>query len=282
MAQAPNTIEVQDFQQEVVQASYEQPILADFWAAWCQPCVMLGPVLEQIAAGAEGEWRLAKVNVDHHPEAAQQYRIQGIPAVKLFYQGGVIGEFTGVMSEAQVRQWLQEHLPGEEDSADEEQAGYIQQAHQALANDEFGKAHWLLTEYMDEATAPKGELALLAFFESLTVPDRARRLLSTIQPSDDEAAFADYIRALAHQRELLDAPAQLPEHKLKATYLDAIQAATEHRFAAAIDQYITVIMQDRSYDDDNARRAVLAIFTLLGNDHPLVQQYRRRFDMALY
>jgi putative thioredoxin len=104
----PQTI---DFQKEVIDASKQQPVLVDFWAEWCGPCKMLGPILEKLEKEANDAWKLVKINTDLHPDLSRQYQIQGIPAVKLFVDGQVTAEFAGALPEPHVRAWLNEHLP---------------------------------------------------------------------------------------------------------------------------------------------------------------------------
>lgn len=99
------------FQEAVIEASHRKPVLVDFWAPWCGPCRVLGPTLKKLAKESNGAWRLVKINTDSFQELSRQYRIQSIPAVKLFYQGKVIAEFVGALPETSVRRWLDEHLP---------------------------------------------------------------------------------------------------------------------------------------------------------------------------
>jgi len=103
--------DVTDFQKEVIDASFETPVLIDFWAAWCFPCRMLGPTLEKLAAENEGTWKLAKVNTDQNQQTAAQFGIRGIPAVKLMIDGKVVNEFVGALPEPAIRQWLAEAIP---------------------------------------------------------------------------------------------------------------------------------------------------------------------------
>lgn len=99
-----------DFYRDVVEASTGKPIVVDFWAEWCRPCKVLGPILEKLAGEANGGWRLVKVNTDQNPQLSRQYGISSIPAVKMFYNGQVIAEFVGAWPEGRVKRWLAENI----------------------------------------------------------------------------------------------------------------------------------------------------------------------------
>src|SRR5512146_3135168 len=104
--------DVKDFTKDIIDRSKSIPVLVDFWAEWCAPCRILGPVLERLAEKYKNRFVLVKVNTDKNPEIAARYGIRGIPNVKLFVDGTVSDEFTGALPVQAVDQWLKKALPG--------------------------------------------------------------------------------------------------------------------------------------------------------------------------
>ncbi len=105
-------IEVSDenFDEKVIEKSKEVPVIVDFWATWCPPCVMLSPILEKLAKEYNGKLILAKLNVDKNPQTSMRYGIMSIPAVKMFKNGKIVDEFIGLMPEDAVRKWIERNI----------------------------------------------------------------------------------------------------------------------------------------------------------------------------
>lgn len=153
-------VTTESFEREVLRRSYELPVVVDFWAGWCGPCRMLGPVLEREADARAGEVVLAKLDVDANPELAQRYQIKGIPAVKAFRNGQVAAEFVGARPPAAVAQFLDE-LTGPTASerlvAELTESGELPEVLAALEQAEHGRAFELLLEAIALAEGDRRE-----------------------------------------------------------------------------------------------------------------------------
>lgn len=267
--------EVDDFQTDVIEASQDAPVLVDFWAPWCGPCRQLSPVLESLAEAQE-DWTLVKVNVDENGAAAQKYGVRGIPAVKLFVDGDVSAEFTGVKPEHQVRNWLEENLPSEEKSR-------IEKAKEALSEGNHQEAEHLLWPVLEDNPDHDEAQVLMARALAFKDPKRAQALAEAAEVTDPTLRqMRESVETISRLVELSDDPSPLPNDSVKDTYVDGVQALAEKNFDVALEHFIDVVRTNRDYDDDGARRACVALFTLLGEQHPVTKEYRRTFDMSLY
>ncbi len=266
-------IEVTNFQQEVLEKSYTTPVLVDFWAPWCGPCRTLGPVLEKLAGENGAAWTLAKVNTDENPELSMQYGIRGIPAVKLFVEGQVVNEFTGALPEFTVRKWLDEALPSETKE-------HLAQAEAALNTNRPDLAEPLLRQVLaEEPDNPKARM-LLAQLLAFSDPAEASALAQGAATEPGFVQIQQAIETVARLSDLKDH--DLPDEDGKTLYLTALDALARHDFDTALTHLIEILQTNRYYDNDGARKAGIAIFTLLGPDHSVTRKHRRTFDMWLY
>lgn len=266
--------EVEQFERDVLEASLDTPILVDFWAPWCGPCRVLGPVLERLAEEAAGAWKLVKINTDVHQDLAGRYGIRGIPAVKLFVGGKVVDEFTGALPDYAVRQWLEKALPSP--------AGSLLADAEALLDEGADvEAATVLEAILEEQPTHPAASALLAGLTVFSDPARARALAATGMSAEPRyVQVAESVRLVAEALERR--AAELPDGPGREPYLAALEALSHRRFDETIDRLIEVLQKDRYYDDDGARKAGVAVFTLLGEGHPVTRAKRRTFTMWLY
>lgn len=270
----PRIFDVLDFDAEVIARSASVPVLVDFWAEWCGPCRVLGPVLERLAAEAGGRWELAKVDTEALPEAAAAYRVQGIPAVKLFVDGEVVEEFVGALPEPQVRRWLEHALPSR-------RAAELEAALARLEAGDFTAAAAMLRTLA--AAEPANADARLALGRALlhVAPEEVDAVLADIaddpERSDRAAAIqllAEFVRRAGDTATGRAAPA--------AGYLaDAARAIRAGDWPGALD---AVLLQLRFRNDpatSRAREVGRAIFILLGYGHPVFERYHRAFSSAM-
>ncbi len=267
--------EVQNFQEDVIEASRNQPVLVDFWAAWCGPCRALGPILEKLATEENGNWTLAKVDTDQNPELSMQYGIRGIPAVKLFVDGEVVNKFTGALPEHEVRKWLHDALPSETKSQ-------LAEAEQLIAQGNQEQAAALLEAVL--ASEPTHAIAsgLLAQILAFQDAERAVGLAKNAAVDSRFSQIADAVVQLAASKKRHTASGDIADEAGKSEYIVASRALDTGELDKAFESIIEVLKVNRYLDDDGARKMGIALFTLLGHDHPLTQKYRRTFDMWLY
>lgn len=262
------------FEEEVIEASYNKPVLVDFWAAWCGPCRVIGPVLEKLATEQADRWTLVKVNTEEHPNVASEYGIRGIPAIKLFAEGKVVGEFTGALPESAIKQWLDEYLPSEAKKM-------LLRAKSLLEEGEYGEALLLLeTIHVEEPNNAEANL-LLAKMTLFNDPKRAAALAKG-------GAFvgvqgiqqAEAVQNLALFLEMN--PESLPEGEGKRGLEDALVALKQQDAETCVVHLLDILQKNKAYHNEAARRLGVALFNFLGDQHPVTQRFRRSFNMWLY
>jgi putative thioredoxin len=269
---------VVDLQRDVVDASFKQPIVIDFWAEWCAPCRMLGPILEKLANQANGRWRLVKMNTELQPDIAMQFGISSIPAVKMVSEGEIVAEFVGALPEPQVLKWLDENLPTKSKSA-------LQNAVEALEHGDVNKAKQLLKYAIDQDDTNLDAKVMLARLMFINNPDKALKLIESI---DEAHPMFDQVDAMRTLNRLLNSSKDLAKEAQKQSteawslYAKGIDAFKKNDYGTALESWIDSIIIDRQVDDDGARKACVALFKILGNEHELSKKNHRRFSSALF
>lgn len=245
--------------------------MVDFWASWCGPCRTLGPVIEGLAAEANGAWELVKVSTEEHPEVSQQFDIMSIPAVKMFWQGEVVAEFAGALPRNHIQKWLDAHLP-------DERKAELQAIHAQLVSDESGPGVEQLELFVARNPEVTDARILLAAVTVMQDPDRAVELVADLTPGKPLYNEAEAIRTLAELMETNNGVDLVVGVKIGA----AREALQNNDVEAGIQFLIEAVQADKTYLNDLPRRATIALFHRLGRDHDLTKKYRRLFDMSLY
>jgi putative thioredoxin len=264
-----------DFDAGVLERSHTIPVLVDFWAPWCAPCRALGPVLERLARKHSERFTLVKINTEESPEVAARYGIRSIPNVKLFVDGQVVDEFTGALPESMIEGWLNRVLPSP-------LRDKIRQAETEVLAGHSDRAAALLEEVL--AIEPDNAVAAVMLARLLLSSDheRAAATVVGIGPDSDVYPLAESIRTFSRLFGYIEQPETLPEAPVKPAYLWAIEHLKNADFERALSGFINVVRSARHYDDDGARKACLAVFAFLGDDHDLTREYRGRLASALY
>jgi putative thioredoxin len=239
----------QDFQTAVIERSRTVPVVVDFWASWCGPCLQLGPVLERSVAARQGKVELAKVDVDANPAITRAYGVQGIPAVKAFKDGKIVAEFVGAQPPTAVERFLDELVPSE--------------AEKLL---ESGDEESLRRAVELEPTRADAVVALARILHERGEDEAALELLEQIPRS-----FAG--QALAARIEL--------ERSREPDLTDAFAALDAGDHARALDLLLEVLPEADGARDD-VRRVVVGVLDELGVEDPLARDARRRLAAALY
>jgi putative thioredoxin len=250
----------QNFLETVVEESKRRPVVVDLWAAWCGPCRTLGPILERVAEERGGEFLLAKLDVDANPYTAGQFGVQSIPTVIGFKEGRPVDGFIGAIPEPMVNEFVDRLLPTEADL----------EAREALEEELEGDLGDAEAKYRQALEADGGNrdarLGLGRVLVESGRDDEAREVLAPLLP-DAEAE-----RLLARMEVRSWASVEGP-----GTLASAKRLAAQGRYREALDGMLGALR-----DDPDARRAMLDVFAVLGDEDPLVQEYRRKLASALF
>ncbi len=262
------------FTDEVVQKSYEKPVLVDFFAQWCGPCQMLKPMLEKLVK--EYDFVLAKVDIDQNPDLANAYGVEGVPDVRIVRDGEVQPGFVGVLPEPKLRELMQQLnlQSGLDDGLQVIQAAKTAGDLETVKR-QFGE---LIQTYPDDRRLMLEAAHFLILQNSA---ESAEKLLSAIQESEKPYyAKAQALRSLLHLKQ--DMTATESQNELDERYFQAVTDTLKENYEAALQGFLSVVGRDRKYRQDGARKAMVMVFDLLGDDHPLTRSYRKQLMQTMY
>jgi putative thioredoxin len=253
------------FQAEVLDRSFQVPVVLDLWAEWCGPCKQLSPVLERLAEEGGGSWVLAKVDVDANPALAQGLRVQGIPAVKAVWQGQLVAEFNGAIPEEQARQFVTELV-------------------QATTG---GAVPGAAAEDAPEVEDPRLDAAEAALERGdLVAAEAAYQAILDAEPDHPEAGLALrqvqlFRRAEEAGPDALAAAEAAPDDVAAQTRAADFLLGTGN-VEPALDLLLDVVRRTAGEDRDQARKHLVELFAVLGDDDPRVNAARRQLTLALF
>ncbi|MDH3209992.1 MAG: tetratricopeptide repeat protein [Burkholderiaceae bacterium] len=311
-------ISIQNFEAELIQGSAKLPILLDIWAPWCGPCKTLGPELEKLEIAYAGRFKLAKLNADEQGEIAgqlsQMFGVRSIPFCVMFKDGQPVDGFVGAVPEAQIREFLDRHVPSAEEAAAEAE---VEEAQELLAEGDAAAALEKLREAV--AIAPGNDAARYDYLRALLSAGHVAEARRAFDPVADKVTLDPRLAAAGHWLSACDAATSARSAEALAAAISAdrrdfaarFELAQTHfaaqRWTAAMDELLEIVMRDKAWNDEAARKTYVAILELMSRStkpkaeasvvkgtlevagkvintasDPVVDQYRRKLSMALF
>ncbi len=310
-------ITLQNLEAELIQASLQQPVLLDIWAPWCGPCKALGPVLESLEVAYEGRFKLAKLNADEQPQIAgqlsQMFGVRSIPFCVLFKGGQPADGFVGALPEKEIRTFLDKHVPSADELAADEEAA---EADELLAEGNVDSAVAKLREAL--ALNPDNDAARAEYLRALLQQGQWAQAREVLAPVTGKLMLDARLNACQHWLQAGEQAAQArPPEALaqaiaanKRDFAARFELAQTHfaaqRFTEALDELLEIIMRDKAWNDELARKTYVAILELMTKpapkakaeapkgtlevaghvattpSDPVVDSYRRKLSMALF
>ncbi|MEY4712649.1 MAG: hypothetical protein RIS88_2099 [Pseudomonadota bacterium] len=293
-------VTIENFETEVIAASMTQPVLVDFWAPWCGPCKVIGPLLEKLETAYEGRFKLVKIDSDQEQQLAGAFQIRSIPTCVLLKNGQPVDGFMGALPEGKIREFLDKHVPAaaaevepepEVETMPPDAEGQRERLAQAVAqapdNDDarFDYVKWLLLSgHTDEAKVAFAPV--IAKAAGVRRLDSLQRLMDAL---DFAAAQGNPQQALAG----FDARIAANKRDFEARYARARLLAAHLQWTEAMDELLEILMRDRAWNEDAARKAYIAILDVMEPpkpkvadgqippDDPVVATYRRRLSSVV-
>jgi len=285
-ASSPSIVDTtpETFQRDVLERSAEVPVVVDFWAPWCGPCRLLGPLLETAAVEADGKFLLVRANTEEVPQAAAQFGVSAIPAVFAVKGGEIVDFFTGLLPEPQLRSWLERLQPTEAETLLAE-ARAVEDDDPETAKAKYRRAAELAPA---QSAAP---IALARLHLKLGESDAAQELLDALERRGFLEPEAEALKAQLEVRQQGQAAGSVeacraevaadPNDRSRQWKL-AESLAAAGQYEQALQIALELIQAEPANYREPGRQLMVDIFRLLPDDSPLTGDYRRRLSTALY
>jgi putative thioredoxin len=272
------------FQQDAVERSRDVLVVVDFWATWCQPCRLLGPLLENLAREYDGKFLLVKADTDKLPDIAAGFGVQSIPAVYAMRDGQLLDFFVGLLPEGQLRAWIDRLLPSEAETL-------VSQARLLEASDpKQAEATFLEASRLD-ANLASAKIGLAALLLAQGRADEVRAIVDELEQRGFLEPEAEKLKAQLHLAAPAGAGADLDALRaavaanpqdLPAKMALAESLAAKAQYEEALETALAVVQAGKKEFVEPARQLMVDIFRQLPDDSQLVTDYRRRLSTALY
>lgn len=283
---SPWVIEADDqtFQQLAVERSRELPIVVDFWAEWCQPCRLLGPILEKLAREFDGKFLLVKVETEKAPSIASAMGVQSIPAVYGLRDGQLLDYFVGLLPEVQIRSWIERLLPSPAEAL-------VAEARAAAATDPVtAEAKFKQAAELDPNLA-SARIALAELFLDAQRTEEAQAILDELERRGYLEPEAEKLKARIHlasqsgkavDLDQLRAAVQTDPKSLPAKLELAEGLAATEQYQEALETALAIVQSGKKEFVEPAKKLMVDLFHLLEDQPELVNEYRRKLSTALY
>jgi putative thioredoxin len=289
-------VTVQNFESEVIAASMTQPVLVDFWATWCGPCKVIGPILEKLEAEYAGRFKLVKIDSDQEQQLAAAFGIRSIPTCVLLMNGQPVDGFMGALPEGKVKEFLDKHLPAAGPQEEEEELSPEADADPAMRLEKLQHAL---------ATDPSDDDARFEYVKALLLDGRDDDAKVAFAPVIDKRALVRRFDSLQQLMDAIDFAAATPspaefdtriaanKRDFEARYSKAQWLMAHQRWTDAMDELLEILMRDKAWNEERARKAYVAVLDIIEPpkpkvaegqippDDPVVATYRRRLSSVV-
>jgi putative thioredoxin len=295
-------VTLENFEAEVINASKSQPVLVDFWAPWCGPCKVLGPLLEKVEAEYGGRFKLVKIDSDQEQQLAAAFGVRSIPTCVLLMNGQPVDGFMGAVPEGKIKEFLDKHLPPAEDEGAEE----VAQEEDLAAVDPVARLEKLQHAV---ATDPANDEARFEYVKALLLADRIDdakvafapvigktalvRRLDSLQRWMDAIDFAYGVGDVGKAMADLDGRIAASKRDFEARHDKARLLMAQQRWTDAMDELLEILMRDKAWNEELARKSYIAVLDIIEPprpkvaegqippDDPTVATYRRRLSSVV-